>query len=148
MIFVRKLDKSDFNSWLDVYRYYAKHYQTELTDNGIATTWDWLMDTQHPLTGIVAESNNELIGLAHFRAMPSTLRGVNLGFLDDLVVKPQERGSNAARLLLDELKSIGKKENWAKIRWITRDDNYRARSLYDKVATKTNWTMYEMETDV
>ena len=148
MIFVRKLDKSDFNSWLDVYRYYAKNCQTELTDNGIATTWDWLMDTQHPLTGIVAESNGELIGLAHFRAMPSPLRGVNLGFLDDLVVKPQERGSNAARLLLDELKSIGKKENWAKIRWITRDDNYRARSLYDKVATKTNWTMYEMETDV
>ena len=148
MIFIRKLDKSDFNSWLDVYRYYAEHYQTEFTDDGIATTWDWLMDTQHPLTGIVAESSGELIGLAHFRAMPTPLRGVNLGFLDDLVVKPQERGSNAARLLLDELKSIGKKENWAKIRWITRDDNYRARSLYDKVATKTNWTMYEMETDV
>jgi len=114
MIFVRKLDKSDFNSWLDVYRYYANHYQTELTDNGIATTWDWLMDTQHPLTGIVAESNNELIGLAHFRAMPNPLRGVNVGFLHDLVVKPQERGSNAARLLLDELKSIGKKRELGK----------------------------------
>ena len=146
MIFIRKLDESDFNSWLEVYRYYAEHYQTELTGDGISTTWDWLMDTQHPLTGIVAEDSGELIGLAHYRAMPSPLRGVNLGFLDDLVVKPQGRGSNAARLLLDELKSIGKKEKWAKIRWITRDDNYRARSLYDKVATKTNWTIYEMET--
>ena len=148
MIFIRKLDESDFSSWLDVYRYYAEHYQTELTDGGISTTWDWLMDTRHPLTGIVAENSGELIGLAHYRAMPSPLRGVNLGFLDDLVVKPQERGSNAARLLLDELKSIGRQEKWAKIRWITRDDNYRARSLYDKVATKTNWTMYEIETDV
>lgn len=146
MIFIRKLDESDFNSWLDVYRYYAEHYQTELTGDSISTTWDWLMDTQHPLTGIVAEDSGELIGLAHYRATPSPLRGVNLGFLDDLVVKPQERGSNAARLLLDELKSIGKKEKWGKIRWITRDDNYRARALYDKVATKTNWSIYEMET--
>jgi ribosomal protein S18 acetylase RimI-like enzyme len=80
--------------------------------------------------------------------MPSPLRGVNLGFLDDLVVKPQDRGSDAAKLLLGELKSIGKKAKWAKIRWITRDDNYRARALYDKVATKTDWAMYEMDIDL
>ena len=79
--------------------------------------------------------------------MPSPLRGTNLGFLDDLVVRPQDRGSDTARLLLDALKSIGKSQKWAKIRWITRDDNYRARALYDKLATKTNWTMYEMDTD-
>lgn len=147
MSMIREVTKSDFEVWLEVYRFYAEHYQTELTDDGISTTWGWLMDDQHPLTGIVAEVENGLIGLAHYRAMPSPLRGVNIGFLDDLVVKPQERGSNAAKLLLRELKSIGKKQKWAKIRWITRDDNYRARSLYDKVATKTNWTIYDMETD-
>jgi len=48
---------------------------------------------------------------------------------------------------LDALKAIGKKQEWAKIRWITRDDNYRARALYDKIATKTNWAMYEMDID-
>ena len=47
-----------------------------------------------------------------------------------------------------DLKSIGKKAKWAKIRWITRDDNYRARALYDKVATKTDWAMYEMDIDL
>jgi ribosomal protein S18 acetylase RimI-like enzyme len=88
-----------------------------------------------------------LIGLAHYRAMPSPLRGAYLGFLDDLVVRPQDRGSDAAKLLLDALKAIGKKQEWAKIRWITRDDNYRARALYDKIATKTNWAMYEMDID-
>ncbi|MDA9012424.1 GNAT family N-acetyltransferase [Alphaproteobacteria bacterium] len=138
MTSIRALDASDFDNWLDVYRFYAEHYKSDLTDDGISATWAWLMDAGHPLTGIVAEDKGQLIGLAHYRAMPSPLRGVNLGFLDDLVVKPQDQGSDAAKLLLGELKSIGKKAKWAKIRWITRDDNYRARALYDKVATKTD----------
>ena len=148
MISIRALDASDFDNWLDVYRFYAEHYKSDLTDDGISTTWAWLMGAGHPLTGIVAEDKGQLIGLAHYRAMPSPLRGVNLGFLDDLIVKPQDRGSDAAKLLLSELQSIGKKAKWAKIRWITRDDNYRARALYDKVAAKTNWAMYEMDTDL
>ena len=148
MTSIRALDASDFDNWLDVYRFYAEHYKSDLTDDGISATWAWLMDAGHPLTGIVTEDKGQLIGLAHYRAMPSPLRGVNLGFLDDLVVKPQDRGSDAAKLLLGELKSIGKKAKWAKIRWITRDDNYRARALYDKVATKTDWAMYEMDIDL
>lgn len=147
MIAIRALHRSEYEAWLDVYRFYADHYQVELSDHGIATTWGWLMDDQHPLNGIVAETQDKLIGLAHYRAMPSPLRGANLGFLDDLVVRPEERGGNAARLLLQELKSIGRQERWVSIRWITREDNYRARSLYDKVATKTNWATYEMATE-
>lgn len=147
MTLIRDLDRSDFDNWLDVYRFYAEHYEADLTDDGIATTWAWLMDADHPLTGIVAEDNARLVGLAHYRAMPSPLRGGNLGFLDDLIVAPKYRGSDAAKLLLGALKSVGKEQKWAKIRWITRDDNYRARTLYDKVATKTNWAMYEMDPD-
>jgi hypothetical protein len=30
------------------------------------------------------------------------------------------------------------------IRWITREDNYRARAVYDRIATKTNWTTYDL----
>jgi len=147
MTLIRALNELDFDDWLDVYRFYAEHYDLDLTDDGIAKTWAWLMDVNHPLTGIVAEDKGCLIGLAHYRAMPSPLRGAYLGFLDDLVVRPQDRGSDAAKLLLDALKAIGKKQEWAKIRWITRDDNYRARALYDKIATKTNWAMYEMDID-
>ena len=79
--------------------------------------------------------------------MPSPLRGKNIGFLDDLIVLPKNRGSNAARMLLDELKMIAKSEEWGVIRWITRDNNYRARSLYDQLAQKTDWNMYEMSID-
>ena len=144
MINIRAVKSEDFESWLNVYQYYADHYQIELSDKGIEATWGWLFAATHPLEGIVAEKSSQLIGLAHYRAMPSPLRGKNIGFLDDLIVVPKSRGSDAARMLLNELRVIAEREQWAVVRWITKDDNYRARSLYDQLAQKTDWNMYEM----
>ena len=31
------------------------------------------------------------------------------------------------------------------MRWITRDDNLRVKSLYDRVSEKTNWDVYELK---
>jgi hypothetical protein len=31
------------------------------------------------------------------------------------------------------------------IRWITADDNYRGRTVYDRVADKTKWLTYEIK---
>ena len=31
------------------------------------------------------------------------------------------------------------------MRRITRDDNLRVKSLYDRVAEKTNWAVYELK---
>ena len=39
---------------------------------------------------------------------------------------------------------IARERGWAIIRWTTADDNYRARSVYDKVATRTTWITYDM----
>ena len=81
-------------------------------------------------SGLVAVQEVALVGMAHFRAMPSP-RGQNIGFLDDLVVA-QRRGGGVGQLL--RMTTM----NWASERlgtfcWITRDNNYRARKLYDKL---------------
>ena len=139
-----KLTNSHYEGWLSLYKLYAKFYNTSLSKSGTKTSWEWLMDTNHPCTGVVALENNVLVGLAHFREMPSPLRGTNIGFLDDLFVLPDRRGGKVASLLINEVKKEGKEKNWAIIRWITRDNNYRARNLYDKISHKTDWNMYEM----
>ncbi len=148
MVKIRNIKPEDFECWLEVYRHYAHHYKMELTEKGVNSTWEWLLCDLHPLNGLLAEKSEKLIGLAHYRAMPSPLRGKTIGFLDDLVVVPESRGTVAARSLLDELKVIGKREQWGVIRWITKDDNYRARGLYDQVALKTDWNLYEMAIEV
>ncbi len=144
MTLIRELKEADFEQWLELYQVYAEHYRVALTEMGIQTTWGWLMDSSHPLQGLVAVQEVALVGMAHFRAMPSPLRGQNIGFLDDLVVHPSARGGGVGQLLLGELQRIGLQEGWGLFRWITRDNNYRARKLYDKVASKSDWNVYEM----
>ena len=43
-----------------------------------------------------------------------------------------------------KLKKISKSKGWNLIRWITHDDNLRAKALYDRVAEKTKWNVYEL----
>ena len=142
---VVKLKSSHFEGWLSLYKLYAEFYNTSLSNSGTKTTWEWLIDTNHPCTGIVVLEDNLLVGLAHFREMPSPLRGTNIGFLDDLFVLPEKRGGKVVTLLIEELKKEAIEKNWGIIRWITQDKNYRARNLYDKISQKTDWNTYEMK---
>ena len=53
----------------------------------------------------------------------------------------QESISVFRQLKLDK---ISKEKGWGLVRWITRNDNLRAKSLYDRVSKKTNWEVYEL----
>ena len=78
----------DYEAWLR-HHGYADHYQVA-SEAGIATTWGWLMDAAHPLTGFVAETGTGLAGLAHIRPCRAAA-WAEIGFLDD-VVDPASRG--------------------------------------------------------
>lgn len=144
---IRKIASDDYDEWLKLYTIYAKHYQIELSKSGLSTTWGWLMDKAHPIEGIVAESNKELVGLAQYRAMPSPLRGHNIGFVDDLVVLPSFRGRRISDKLFENIRLTGIKAGWKTVRWITRDQNYHAKQAYDRIGVKTDWNLYEMDSE-
>ena len=143
-VIIRAVKNEDFDQWLRLYHGYADHYKVSLSQAIITNTWGWVMDASHPVTGLVAELDGTLVGLAHIRAMPSPLRGQYVGFLDDMFVDPDQRGSGVVDALFDRIHAMGKDQGWGVIRWITRDNNYRARGVYDKVASKTDWNLYEM----
>lgn len=138
------LRQNHYDEWYALYAGYADHYQVPLTEKGVTQTWTWLHADTSPVTGIVASIDDVLVGLAHFRAMPSPLRGAEICFLDDLFVSPSARGARVGETLLHHVAKIAGENGWPVVRWITRDNNYRARTLYDRVAVKTNWAMYEM----
>ncbi len=105
------------------------------------------MDPAHPLEGLAAVRGETLVGLAHYRAMPSPLRACDVGFLDDLFVDPAARGARVGEALFGRLKAISAARGWPAMRWLTGDDNYAARTLYDRVGRKTTWNLYEFRTD-
>ncbi|NBR02960.1 MAG: GNAT family N-acetyltransferase [Alphaproteobacteria bacterium] len=145
MTIVRHVEKSDQPGWERLYRGYANFYRVDTDDTKLQTLFGWLLDPGHVCEGLVAESDaGDLVGLAHFRAMPSPLRGAEVGFLDDLFVDPGLRGGGAGELLLREIDEIAAGRGWAVVRWITRDNNYRARGLYDRLSVRSDWITYEM----
>ena len=141
---VRPVQSTDFTDWVRLYRGYADFYQVPMTQTVLDTVWAWLMDEDHEVEGLVAVHETRLCGLAHIRRMPSPLRGVEIGFLDDLFVEPASRGNKVGEALFEALQALARQRGWSKIRWITADDNYRARALYDRVSNKTMWNTYEM----
>ena len=141
---IRNIKLEDKNDWITLFQEYADFYQVEINDNITNTVWQWLHTPEHELQGLVGEINNKVIAFAHYRQMPSPLRGKNIGFLDDLYVSPEYRGQKIGEQLIGQLKQISINKKWNLIRWITRDNNVRAKKVYDKVSNKTNWNVYEL----
>ena len=143
---VEKLKSSDRNEWSMLYKGYAEFYKMPMNDDILDKVWSWIFDKEIKFYAIgIKSSEGELIGFMHFREMPSPLRGSLVGFLDDLYIHPDFRGSGAVQLLFKELKSIAKENNWPYVRWITASDNYRARKVYDKLSGVIDFVTYQMQ---
>ena len=141
---IREIRLEDKNQWEELYRKYADFYEVEMNDKILNTVWEWIHDNNHDVCGLVYEKDNKIIGLAHYRKMPSPLKGKYVGFLDDLFVEPKNRRNGVGKKIIEEINKISKRNNWNLIRWITRDDNTIAKSLYEKLSKKTNWEVYEL----
>ncbi|MCJ1675840.1 GNAT family N-acetyltransferase [Streptomyces sp. APSN-46.1] len=142
---VRDARPEDFAQWRALYRGYADFYKVEQTEEAADTVWSWVNDPGHEVNALVAEdADGMLIGLAHYRPFARPLSATVGCYLDDLFVAPESRGSGAVDLLLGRLSAIAAERGWSVVRWITADDNHRARSKYDQVATRTMWITYDM----
>ena len=108
--------------------------------------WGWLRDPAHELEGAVALNTRGVpVGFAHYRPFTRPLAASTGCFLDDLFVAPAARGTGAADALLQHLRDEARQRGWTLIRWITAEDNYRARGMYDRVAARTDWVTYDLE---
>ncbi|HCB1212474.1 TPA: GNAT family N-acetyltransferase [Klebsiella pneumoniae] len=142
---IRDLQPQDRAAWERLYRQYAEFYKEPMNEEILARTWSWLLDAQHPLQGkVVVTANGALLGLAHYRPFPEPLLGKDAGFLDDLFVSPEQRGSGLGRRLIEAVAQAGKEQGWPFLRWITAQDNAQARRLYDGLAQATAWVTYDL----
>jgi len=141
---IRGIKIEDKDDWKTLFQMYADFYKVEINENTMTIVWQWLHTSEHELQGLVGEINSKVIAFAHFRRMPSPLRGKDIGFLDDLYVHPDFRGQKIGEKLIKQLKQISKDKRWNLVRWITRDNNIRAKKVYDKISNKTNWDVYEL----
>lgn len=142
--FVSADDKSE---WRALFEGYAEFYKTELTEKISDQVWQWLVDPHHVLEGlIVRDDQNRALGIAHVRACPRSLSGCDIGFVDDMFVDPDARGSGAADALVARLRQLAEERGWPSIRWITQHFNERGRAFYDRyTGGPSDFIMYQLK---
>ena len=145
-IIIRPIASADREEWVVLYSGYADFYKTVQTPEMRDRVWSWLTDGAHELQGFVAVNEaGRLVGLAHYRPFSRPLSATVAGFLDDLFVSPAARGQEVGKQLIGAIAEVGREKNWSCIRWLTAEDNYRARSSYDKISTRTNFLTYDLK---
>lgn len=101
---VSELSLNDRKGWESLYYEYAEFYQVPMDQAILDTVWSWIFDKENKFYALIAKDDSgKCLGLMHYRAMPSPLRGALVGFLDDLYVKPEVRGSGVVDALYKTL---------------------------------------------
>jgi GNAT superfamily N-acetyltransferase len=143
---VRPLGADDFDGWSALWRAYLHFYRSEgeVPAEVSADTFDRLVTGRDGLAGRVAVAESgELVGFAHLVFHPSTWSTSTYCYLEDLYVAPVARGSGAARALIEAVYQEADARGADRTYWETQEFNSPARSLYDKVAHRTSFVIYE-----
>lgn len=143
---VRAAEARDEARWRALWAGYCDFYERPDTSEVVTShTWARIMDPASPVHAVVAERDGDVIGMANYilHDNTSTLRPVC--YLQDLYVDPTLRAGGVGATLLDWLIAETKARGWARLYWNTRENNYRARGLYDKYTPHSGFLRYVID---
>ena len=141
---VRPLERRDYEAWRPLFEGYIAFYKSQVSDDVILTTFERLLSGEEGShRGLVAvDGADRPFGLAHILFHRSTWSPTHYCYLEDLFVDPAARAKGAGRALIDAVYAEADKRQATRTYWATPEFNYRARGLYDQVATKSPFVQY------
>ena len=86
--------------------------------------------------------NGDLVGITHYFFHPFIWYG-QACYLQDLFTAEAARGQGAARALIEAVAAEAREKNATRLYWMTKEDNARARLLYDKLASFGGFIKYD-----
>ena len=141
---VRPLEEKDKAAWLRLFKGYIEFYKATLTDEVIEGTWQRLMarEPDFHIALVAADASGQPVGLAHILFHRSTWSPTQYCYLEDLFVDPERRLKGVGRALIEATYREADTRGCTRVYWATQEFNYRARALYDQVATKSPFIQY------
>lgn len=95
---------------------------------------------------LVAEADAEVVGFALYFLSYSTWEGVHGIYLEDLYVRPEQRGTGLGKALLTSLAAIAVARGYARVEWWVLDWNTPSIEFYLRLGAEgmTEWTRYRL----
>ena len=141
MIEITPLSADDRNAWQPLAVGYNSFYERTQPDATYDHVWQRLMAARD-LHGLAARLDGRVVGIAHY-FFHTNVWVDEVCYLADLFVDEQLRGQGAARLLIEAIAEKARQRGCQRYYWLTKQDNVRARGLYDKVARFAGFMRYD-----
>lgn len=143
---VRAVQQSDLDAWLPLWdgynAFYGRQGTTALAPEITHTTWQRFLDPDEPVFARVAESDDGLLGLAHYLYHRSTTRIELSCYLQDLFTRQDARGRGVGRALIESVCQAARQDGIRRVYWQTHESNAAGRLLYDKLARHAGFIVY------
>lgn len=123
--------------------YEKLEHEVEATEENLAK---YLFGDNPKAEVIFGEYQNEPVGFALFFHNFSTFLGKPGIYLEDLFVKPDQRGNGYGKVMLTYLAYTAEKRNCGRLEWSVLDWNEPAIGFYEKLGAvpMDEWTVYRV----
>lgn len=143
---IRSVRPEDHAGWLGLWQGYCAALGETVPADITEGVWRRILSPDQPIRCLIAcTAEGAAIGIANYVLHPHTWSMKTVCYLEDLFVAAEARGTGAGRLLIEGLVALGKEHGWRRVYWHTHEDNYRARTLYDRVVPRTDYVRYDID---
>ncbi|WP_348644668.1 GNAT family N-acetyltransferase [Yoonia sp. F2084L] len=141
---IRPLRAADEADWRRLWTAYLEFYNSSVPEAVYTSSFARLLgDDPQDFHGLVAEVDGKLVGLVHYVFHRHGWRIENVCYLQDLYADPAVRGTGIGRKLIEAVYEAADTAGAPSVYWLTQDDNYTGRQLYDRVGQLTNFIKYQ-----
>jgi GNAT superfamily N-acetyltransferase len=141
-ILIRPALPGDEAAWRGLWKEYCDFYGITLPEAVTTRTWGRILDPDSGVLCIVAEVDGQVYGFANGVIHENTWELQPVCYLEDLFVLASARGKGVGKALIEWLRNAMRAEGWARLYWVTREDNARARALYDQFTRADGFVRY------
>jgi GNAT superfamily N-acetyltransferase len=140
---VRPVASTDLAQWEALWEGYNTFYERTVPAEITRVTWSRFFDAYEPVHALVAEKDGRLLGLVHYLFHRSTDLIGPTCYLQDLFTAEEARGQGVGRALIEAVYERAKAAGSPLVYWQTHETNVTAMALYDKVAERSGFLVYE-----
>jgi len=142
---IRQVAEPDRDAWCQLWGEYCGFYGVQLPNRVTDATWSRIAIGLGPVFGLVAEDQTgALLGFCNYVCHPNTWSDQTVCYLEDLYVSQGARRTGLGTRFISSLTELGRQEGWFRIYWFMNGDNEQARTVYDRVARRTDHVRYEI----
>ncbi|SFI52494.1 GNAT family N-acetyltransferase [Jannaschia pohangensis] len=141
---LRAIGADDRTAWDALWTGYLEFYGTSVEGAAREIAFERLLsDAPGTFQGLIAWDNQTPLGLVHWVHHPHMWRPEGVLYLQDLFTAPTARGKGVARKLIEAVYADGDARGTPRVYWLTHEENYAGRMLYDRIARKSPFIRYD-----